>query len=97
MTQRGFDDPTVIILENSLGDIYWYRDGLGYYIGELNNSFPIEKTFILTPSSGYDSAVLNGGGGDPYNIYRYGDNEIIVSIGSDGALDYTPIEIRVYN
>jgi hypothetical protein len=97
MTQRGFSDPTVIILENSLGDINWYRDGIGYYVGELINSFPLEKTFILTPSSGYDSGILNGGGGDPYNIYRNGDNEIIVSIGSDGVLDYTPIEIRVYN
>ena len=97
MSQSGGDDPTAIILENSLGDIVWKYDGTGYYFGQLDNAFPIEKTFILTPSSGYDSGVLQGGGGDLYNIYRDGDNYIVIQTPNDDVLNYTPIEIRVYN
>lgn len=98
LSQSGTDNPTAIVLENSLGDIVWEYDSPGIYFGNLNNSFPIEKTFVLTPQGGYDTEVLNGGGGDPYSIYRFNDNSIIVSTsGGDGILNYTPIEIRVYN
>lgn len=97
LSQSGTDNPTAIVLENSLGDIEWTWDSTGQYFGFLSNSFPVEKTFILTPSNGYDAEVLNGGGGDLYSIFRSGDNYIVVSTPSDDVLNYTPIEIRVYN
>lgn len=97
ISQSGTSNPTAIVLENSLGDITWVYDGVGYYFGQLDNSFPIEKTFVLSPSTGYDAGVLDGGGGNPYNIYRDGDNYIIIRTDADDTLNYSPIEIRVYN
>lgn len=97
ISQSGTSNPTAIVLENSLGDITWEYDGVGYYFSQLNGAFPVEKTFIMTPISGYDSDVLNGGGGSPYNIYRDGDNYIVISTSGDNVLNNSPIEIRVYN
>lgn len=98
MSQAGTEAPTAIILENSLGDIEWQYDSNGYYFAYLPNSFPLEKTFILSvQGSGYDTEVLNGGGGDPYNLVRLDDNNLVLSTTGDGILNYSPIEIRVYN
>lgn len=97
MSQTGTAAPTVIELENSLGNIVWTRNGVGVYEGTLSGAFLLEKTFIITAVSGEDCDVLNGGGGNPYNVYRSGDNYISITSGSDGVLNYSPIEIRVYN
>lgn len=98
MSQAGTDDPTAIELENSLGNIVWTRDSVGIYYGTLSSTFPIDKTFILSiQGSGYDTEVLNGGGGDPYNLVRLNDNVLILSTTGDAILNYSPIEIRVYN
>lgn len=97
MSQSGTDNPTAIILENSLGDIEWQYDSIGIYFASLPNSFPLEKTFIMTPTSGFDTEVLNGGGGDPYTLARQDDNTLVLSATGDGRLNYSPIEIRIYN
>jgi hypothetical protein len=88
--------PTVTVLENTIGNIYWTYDSAGVYSANFVGAFPELKTFILTPSNGYDSAVLQGGGGEPYNIYRVSNDKCAV-LTTDGSLNNTPIEIRVYN
>jgi hypothetical protein len=89
--------PLVTVLENTIGNIYWTYSNIGYYSANLVNAFPEVKTFILTASMGYDSGVLQAGGGEPYSIYRFSDDQILIAIGSDSNLNNTPIEIRVYN
>lgn len=88
--------PVATVLENTIGNIWFSYDDTGQYGINLADTFIEEKTFILTPSSGYDSAVLQGGGGDPYSIYRFSDNKCVI-LTSNGSLNKTPIEIRVYN
>jgi hypothetical protein len=98
MSQTGTAAPTAIELENSLGNIVWTRASAGIYNGTLSGSFPITKTFALSiEGGGYDTEVLSGGGGDPYNLVRLNDNVLVLSTTGDAILNYSPIEIRVYN
>ena len=99
MTQEGTNAPTATILENTLGPIVWTRLSSGNYRGTLADTFLIDKTFILNPVGGNDSSVLTGGGGAAYNLYRSNDAFVSLTVGGsgDGILNYTPIEIRVYN
>jgi len=98
MSQTGTAAPIAIELENSLGNIVWTRASAGIYNGTLSGSFPITKTFVLSiQGSGYDTEVLSGGGGDLYNLVRLNDNVLVLSTTGDAVLNYSPIEIRVYN
>jgi hypothetical protein len=98
MSQTGTAAPTAIQLENSLGNIVWTRSSAGIYNGTLSGAFPITKTFVLSIlGAGYDTDVLNGGGGDAYNLVRLNDNVLVLSTTGDTVLNYSPIEIRVYN
>jgi hypothetical protein len=98
MSQTGTAAPIAIELENSLGNIVWTRSSAGSYYGTLSGAFPITKTFALSiQAGGYDTDVLNGGGGDVYNLVRLNDNVLVLSTTGDTILNYSPIEIRVYN
>jgi hypothetical protein len=44
LNQIGTDDPTVTILENTIGDILWTRSNVGQYIGTLTGAFTSGKT-----------------------------------------------------
>ena len=88
--------PVATVLENTIGNIYWTYNNSGEYDANLVGAFIEVKTFILNPLSGYDSNVLQGGGGGPYNIYRFSDDKCII-LTADDSLNNSPIEIRVYN
>lgn len=100
ITQSGTDDPTVTVLQNNLGgNIVWTRDNTGRYIGTLAGAFPENKTWAL-PASGSDDADTIAW----VKILRnFNNNEILITsfdnttVHSDGILQMTPIEIRVYN
>lgn len=97
LTQSGTNAPVATVLENTIGTVVWTRVSPGIYNGTLADNFPIDKTFITTPTGGLDADVLNGGGGSPYSIFRVSDNYITVNnVGGDGQLNNTPVEIRVY-
>ena len=85
--------PTAIVLENTIGDIVWTYSSVGEYVGTLANAFTNSKTYVyayITPSS-------------LIRFERDGVNR--VSIGTtdnlgaktNGLLNQTSIEIRVYN
>jgi hypothetical protein len=93
LTQSGTDDPTAIVLENTIGDIVWTYSSLGEYLGTLANVFTEDKTYVY-------AYIL------PSSLTRFQrDNENRVSIGTttnlgaktNGLLNKTSIEIRVYN
>lgn len=95
LSQSGTDAPVVIVLENTLGNIVWSRDGNGFYVGTLSNSFPNEKTFCLIQNNYQSSGTQN-------YIYRNSNNEInietrVSNISTDSELNQTSIEIRTYN
>lgn len=98
--------PTVTVLENTLGNVYWRHNTNGSYFGDLSFLNPIDAstiqnyTTVITGSQFIDNAGFNG-----YVRYSYVDTSGRVNIGtfdydnnlpSDQILCLTPIEIRVY-
>jgi hypothetical protein len=92
--------PVVTVLENTIGNIYFTYDGLGYYfvLTQPEELFTGNKTVAFIGSAGDDAAAPAGG----YLRITNTDRLIILTQDSSGAdsngmLLNTPIEIRVYN
>ena len=98
LTQTGTNDPVATVLENTIGDIVWSRDSIGYYAGTLTGGFPLDKTFVMLQSSAwgsdYNTSLVDITDVDTVNIQIY---DYQSETRFDGALNYTSIEIRVYN
>ena len=95
LTQTGTDAPVAIVLENTLGNIFWSRRFRGTYEGALAGAFTENKTtiqIIAHTGQGYttNSSVANK---DIVEIST--SNELDRT--ADNVLKNTPIEIRVYN
>ena len=96
MTQTGTAAPTVIVLENTIGDIVWTRDSTGIYEGTLTGAFTLDKTYAMM------SVVLVDG---IVNVFRFSDDVVRVATTNlhnptaayhDNHLSNNTIEIRVY-
>lgn len=90
LSQEGTDAPVATVLENTLGDVSWIRLGSGNYrFISSDTELLIDKTFVSN---------LRNGASDSYNLIRFNDSFANLTVSSgDGALNYTPVEIRVYN
>ena len=93
ISQTGTSDPTVTILENTIGDIVWTRSLVGVYYGTLTGAFTANKTSVNI--SGVYKGSAQG--------IRRNDNEVnvittatLTITETDSLLDETYIEIRVY-
>jgi hypothetical protein len=94
ISQTGTLAPTVTILENTIGDIVWTRSSTGLYFGTLLSAFTIGKTyqiigtinFLTEPVVIFSSSGVN-------NVYIQTQINTLLS---DGLLDNTTIEIRIY-
>ena len=93
ISQVGTADPTVNVLENTIGDIVWTRAAVGDYLGTFTGGFPDQdKTYLIIGQSQTDRFSIN---------YIDPDNVDIITLDSAGVnqdtlLGYTTIEIRVY-
>jgi hypothetical protein len=96
--------PTVKVLENTIGNIWFTYNGVGIYDINSNNLFTSNKTASFI--SGLDGAVGSGGGsplGTSTSINNLNNSLLNFvttdSTGtySDSLIDGYPIEIRVYN
>lgn len=91
LTQIGTSAPVATVLENELsGDVVWAYNSYGNYIGTLAGAFPISKTVRII--------------GSPYNIGdeanaidNANNDDVYLDCSSDGVLNNTYLEIRVYN
>jgi hypothetical protein len=97
LNQTDTDAPVATVLENTLGDIVWSRDGIGLYRMVSNNLFIENKTFIV----GGSEYIFNPGLISSSILDR---NTILISCFdlpntaySDDNFVTTAIEIRVYN
>jgi hypothetical protein len=95
ISQTGTAAPTVTILENTIGDIVWSRNGLGAYSGTLTGAFPSGKVICLSNQIDMPTMTL---------LLRKNNDIISINTGTPGTttiadniLDNTSIEIRVYN
>jgi hypothetical protein len=104
ITQESEANPTVIVLENTIGDLEWsYRD-TGSYSIELVDAFTVDKTafFIsgLDGASGVDGGSPLGAGTSLCWVNQGRLNLFVLDPSgnpANGLLDKYPIEIRVYN
>jgi hypothetical protein len=96
MSQTGTAAPTVVVLENSIGDIVWTRSSTGLYRGTLIGAFTLNKTYTMMSVTLTDGIV---------NVYRFSDDNVRVATTNlhsptaayhDNHLLNNTIEIRVY-
>lgn len=106
LSQSGTDDPTAIVLENTLGwTPVWVRIGAGVYSTTHTSGFPQDKTFVLLPAFGNswqiggEGAIYVQGVSLPSNsaVRVYTTNDPVSGDNNDDILFLHPIEIRVYS
>lgn len=93
LSQTGTNPPTAIILENTLSDLpVWSYDVVGSYLLTLNSEFTLNKTFVLISGVVQGQSLGVRKNNDSVNIFT----EDSGGIATNGKLDETAIEIRVY-
>ena len=95
ISQTGTSDPTVTVLENTIGDIVWTRGGVGVYSADLLGAFPTQDKVYLSINNTLASLFITEfkwGTLDNVTITTYD----ITSASIDGAMSFNTIEIRVY-
>ena len=92
--------PTVTVLQNTIGNIWFVYNDPGNYIINSDNLFTVNKTVSLN-----DQTRCIDSGNNTYNLKVTANDENTIYIetldedpaGINGMLDTKPIEIRVYN
>jgi hypothetical protein len=96
LSQSGTNAPTAVVLENTIGDIFLSREGIGDYHISSNSLFTVDKTSIscngIGDTNGGIVFAVVGGVGFCQLITRTN-----AGITSDDILFKSFIEIRVYN
>lgn len=94
ISQAGTNDPTLTVLENTIGSIVWTRAAIGRYEGTLTGAFPNqERVYLLNSNTQVNTYI---------RFYWTSANTIelrtidFTNTLQDGVLDYNTIEIRVY-
>jgi hypothetical protein len=94
ISQTGSADPTVTVLENTIGDIVWTRTLAGRYEGTLVGAFPDQdKTYLLnsiTQTNNYIRFYWTSA-----NVVQIRTADFTNTL-QDGQLDFNTIEIRTY-
>lgn len=93
VTQISTDDPTAIVLHNTLGGtVTWTRTNVGEYQCSGTGLFGLEKTTIITGVKGI-SRVISAPQTDDYCYFETLNQS---NFNADNILDNCPIEISVY-
>lgn len=95
LSQSGTDDPTAIVLENTLGGtVVWTREDVGFYVGTLAGAFVEDKTALfIVNTRGLDTGIFITRGNSNAVEIQTGDSD---GTSRDSYLDVTTVEIRVY-
>lgn len=87
--------PTSIVLENTIGNVWFTYTDVGFYECHTDTSFPYNKTLILsTPVNTNDSNIIFV---DNQVAYIQISNSTLNGTWANNVLSNTSIEIRVYN
>jgi hypothetical protein len=95
ISQSGTSDPTVTVLENTIGDIVWTRLGLGSYAGTLSGAFPDQDRTYITLNSTLDPALVSALWFTTNQI-RIKTRDTSLDALADDLLQFSTIEIRTY-
>jgi lysophospholipase L1-like esterase len=95
LTQSGTSAPVATVLENTLGGtVVFTRSSTGIYIGTLTGAFVANKTLTLGVASTHPSFLsMNRVTNDTFSIATENSGGNL----TDGLLNDTSIEVRVYN
>lgn len=110
LSQSGTDAPVPVILENTIGEIVWTRNGTGRYRATLSNAFPFDKTVFFTnrhtnsliadrtfAELGHVSASILELKTFAYGVTVYSASAGVISVTNlDDQLWDTAVEIQVY-
>lgn len=92
ISQVGTSAPTVVVLENTIGDIVWTRFAAGDYRGTLTGAFPDQdKTYLILSNTNTGQVLIRWVTANEIRIRTYDPLP-----GEDSRLDYNTIEIRTY-
>lgn len=94
LSQVGTDDPTAIVLADSIGGITWTRTAQGEYLGTPVNPFDVTNTFVIIGNVEHDyqaAAYINSDGNIVVVTCRNSGHQH-----DDDKLRYSPIEVRIY-
>lgn len=94
MSQSGTAAPTAVVMENTIGEIVWTRNGAGDYVGTLSGAFSTtDKLWAIVgrPSNNRTATVFYSTA-NAISLIVQAD----AGAGQDNSLNETPIEIRVY-
>lgn len=92
ISQTGTSNPTVIVLENTIGDIVWTFDSNGEYLGTLTGVFVSNKTYFSALPSQITQLKFVRVNNDIVNL-----GTALAGVKTNGLLNNTSIEIRIYN
>jgi hypothetical protein len=93
ISQTGTANPTVAVLENTIGNIVWTRSLVGVYYGTLTNAFTANKTSVNISGVYKGSAQAIRRNNNEVNVFT---TATLTITETDSLLDETYIEIRVY-
>ena len=88
--QTGTAAPIVTVLENTLGNIVWTRDGVGVYAGTLAGAFPTASKVWF--AKGRNNIVLNYSSNNAIVLETFLNDNVTPIDDTEKA----SIEIRVY-
>ena len=99
ISQEDTDNPTAIVLENTIGNIVWTRSNEGQYIGTLADAFTPNKTFTNINNSLVSGGLLSNNSAEIYpstaSVITLNSFKIMDGYEDDYLIN-TPIEILVY-
>jgi hypothetical protein len=94
LNQVSTSAPTQIIFENSIGQITWTRTAVGEYLGTILPPLDTLTTFVTIGNTEHDylaTANINTDGNVVVRTTKTSNHHH-----TDGRLNYSPLEIRVY-
>lgn len=101
--------PVVTVLENTIGNIWFTYNSIGYYEIQLSNPIDVDKTFlyigngptvggtIFYEESAFKTISFPGSSGTASTLILFTSSNGFGGGFTNGGLNKTPIEIRVYN
>jgi hypothetical protein len=94
LNQVSTSAPTQIIFENAIGQITWTRTAQGEYLGTILPPLDTLTTFVTIGNTEHDflaTAYINTDGNVVVRTTKTSNHQH-----TDGRLNYSPLEIRVY-
>jgi hypothetical protein len=94
VSQTGTGNPTVSVLQNTIGEIVWTRTSRGVFTGALSGAFSANKTLVFVTNGMADTNIISGKQADINSVVV---SQVNATTGAAAdELGAVSLEIRVY-